>query len=112
MDKWASASPGALIVGGAHVSIGVARSIGRRGIPVWLMANHPIPKFSRYVKRAFDWPGTEHPDAVRSIIDVALRHGLNKWVLIATGDQDMQLIAQNRATLSEHFRVATADWDV
>jgi predicted ATP-grasp superfamily ATP-dependent carboligase len=112
MDKWASASPGALIVGGAHVSIGVARSLGRKGIPVWLMANHPIPKFSRYVKRAFDWPGAEHPDALRSIIDLAVRYRLDGWVLIATGDQDMQLIAQNRAALSEHFRVATPDWDV
>jgi len=112
MNKWASASPGALIVGGAHVSIGVARSIGRKGIPVWLMANHPIPKLSRYVKRAFDWPGAEHPDAVRSIIDVAESNGLNGWVLIATGDQDMRLIAQSRAALSAHFRVATPDWDV
>ncbi len=26
--------PGALIVGGAHVSLALARSLGRRGIPV------------------------------------------------------------------------------
>jgi predicted ATP-grasp superfamily ATP-dependent carboligase len=47
------AAPGALVVGGAHVSIGVARSLGRRGVPVWLLANHPLPKFSRYVRRSF-----------------------------------------------------------
>jgi predicted ATP-grasp superfamily ATP-dependent carboligase len=46
-------APVALIVGGAHVSIAVARSLGRRGIPVWLLANHPIPSYSRYVKRSF-----------------------------------------------------------
>ena len=32
-------------------------------------------------------------------------------MLIATGDQDMHLIAQNHALLSQHFRVATPDWD-
>jgi predicted ATP-grasp superfamily ATP-dependent carboligase len=107
----ASALPGALIVGGAHVSIAVARSLGRQGVPVWLMANHPIPKFSRYVQRSFPWPGSDHLDGVSSIIDVATRHGLKDWVLIATGDQDMQMVAKNHAQLSAHFRVATPDWD-
>ena len=40
----AQAPPGALVVGGAHVSIAVARSLGRRGIPVWLLASHPLPR--------------------------------------------------------------------
>ncbi len=103
--------PGALIVGGAHVSIAVARSLGRQGIPVWLLANHPIPTYSRYVKRSFPWPGADHPDGLTSIIDLAKRHSLHGWVLIAAGDQDMRMIAQNHALLSQYFRVATPDWD-
>ena len=103
--------PGALIVGGAHVSIGVARSLGRRGVPVWLMANHPLPKFCRYVRRRFDWPGADHAEAISSIVDVATKHGLDGWVLIATGDQDVRLIAQNHDLLSKHFRVATPRWE-
>jgi predicted ATP-grasp superfamily ATP-dependent carboligase len=31
-----------------------------------------------------------------SIINLARRHGLQGWVLIATGDQDMRLIARRR----------------
>ena len=105
------ALPGALIVGGAHVSIGVARSLGRQGIPVWLLANHPLPKFSRYIQRRFDWPGADHAEGVASILDVATQNNLNGWVLIAAGDEDMRMIAQNHALLSQHFRVATPDWD-
>src|SRR5450759_2946559 len=86
-------TPGALIVGGAHVSIGLARSLGRHGIPVWLLANHPIPTFSRYVQRSFAWPGADHADGVATIIELATRHGLNGWVLFATSDQDMRMIA-------------------
>jgi predicted ATP-grasp superfamily ATP-dependent carboligase len=104
-------APGALIVGGAHVSIAVARSLGRRGIPVWLLSNHPIPTYSRYVKRSFPWPGADHADGLSSIIDLAKKHGLQGWVLIATGDQDMRMIAKNHALLSQYFRVATPDWD-
>ena len=103
--------PGALIIGGAHVSVAVARSLGRHGIPVWLMANHPIPTYSRYVRRSFPWPGADHPDGISSILDLAKQHGLHGWVLIATGDEDMRIIAQNRARFAEHFRVATPDWD-
>jgi D-aspartate ligase len=103
--------PGALIVGGAHVSIAIARSLGRQGIPVWLLANHPIPTYSRYVKRSFPWPGADHADGLSSIINLATQHGLQGWVLIATGDQDMRLIARKHALLSQYFRVATPDWD-
>jgi D-aspartate ligase len=104
-------APGALIVGGAHVSTAIARSLGRHRIPVWLMANHPLPTYSRYVKRSFPWPGADHADGLTSIIDLAEQHGLHGWVLIAGGDQDMRMIAQNHALLSRHFRVATPDWD-
>lgn len=102
--------PGALVVGGAHVSLAIARSLGRRGIPVWLMANHPLPRYSRYVQRSFDWPGAESEAGVSSILDVAGRHGLDGWVLIASGDQDMAMIARNHAALSTRLRVATPDW--
>src|ERR1700733_9132600 len=109
--RHSNGTPGALIVGGAHVSIGVARSLGRRGIPVWLLADHPIARFSRYVKRSFAWPGAGHQDGVTSIIDIANRHGLNGWVLVATGDEDMRMIAQSHALLAPHFRLLTASWD-
>jgi D-aspartate ligase len=102
--------PGALIIGGAHVSIAVARSLGRHGVRVWLLANHPIATYSRFVERSFPWPGADAPDGVSSIIDLAVKHHLDGWVLIATGDQDMRLIAENHALLSKHFRVATPDW--
>ncbi|MGH6683516.1 MAG: ATP-grasp domain-containing protein, partial [Pseudolabrys sp.] len=104
-------APGALIVGGAHVSIAIARSLGRQGIPVWLLSNHPIPTYSRYVKRSIPWSGADQADGVSSIIDLAKQHGLQGWVLIATGDQDMRMISKNHALFSEYFRVATPDWD-
>ncbi len=106
-----TAPPGALVVGGAHVSLGIARSLGRRGIPVWLLADHPLPRWSRYVRRCFDWPGADHPRALDMILDIAARHELAGWVLIATGDEDMRLIARHRAELSRRLFVATPDWE-
>ena len=104
-------TPGAIVVGGAHVSIAVARSLGRHGIPVWLLANHPLPTFSRYVTRSFAWPGAGHKDGLGAILDVVTRHSLQGWVLIPTGDQDLRLIAENRAQLAAQLRVAAPDWE-
>jgi D-aspartate ligase len=110
MSRATGPLPGALIIGGAHVSLAIARSLGRHGVPVWLMANHPLPRYSRYVARSFAWPGADDRAGVSSIIDVVTRHGLRDWVLIATGDQDMAMVAQNHAALSAHLKVATPDW--
>jgi len=50
----------------------------------------------------------EHPDGLHRY----RRRGparLERWVLFATGDEDMRLIAQNHALLASHFRVATTN---
>jgi D-aspartate ligase len=75
------------------------------------LANHPLPAYSRYIKRSFRWPGADHANGLSSIINLAKKYGLHGWVLIAAGDQDMRLIAENHTLLSQHFRVATPDWN-
>jgi len=59
--------------------------------------------YSRYVERSFDWPGADHPDW--RVVDSSMSppNILKDWVLIATGDQDMQMIAKNHALLSAAF---------
>ena len=97
---------GALIVGGAHGSLALARSLGRRGIPVaFLTDDHPIAKYSRYVQRSFTWGGTEDPDAIELLKTLARQHQLEGWVLIAGGDGELRLLAQHHAELSALFRM-------
>lgn len=110
MSRAENPLPGALIIGGAHVSLAIARSLGRRGIPVCLMATHPLPRYSRYITRSFRFTGADDGDAIASIIDVVSEHRLHGWVLIATGDEDLALVARNHATLAAHVRVAAPDW--
>ena len=66
--------PGALVLGGTHGSLAVARSLGRRGIPVWYITHdHPIAKYSRYVTRSLSWPGPGDAGATRFLLDLADR---------------------------------------
>src|SRR5262249_488928 len=105
--------PGALVLGGAHGSLAVARSLGRRGIPVWLVTDdHPIAPFSRYLQRSFCGDGAQNEGAVAYLLDLAEKRGLNGWVLFGGGDAEVRLIARHRVELSTAFRVTTPPWSV
>jgi predicted ATP-grasp superfamily ATP-dependent carboligase len=104
---------GALILGGAHGSLAVARSLGRRGIPVWFVTHdHPIAKYSRYTTQSFDWPGPDESGAAEWLVDFAARHRLDRWVLYPGGDAEARLIAQWHAALAEVFTLVTPPWSV
>ncbi|MGI8524595.1 MAG: ATP-grasp domain-containing protein [Pseudolabrys sp.] len=105
-------SIGALILGGAHGSLAVARSLGRRGIPVCFVASEPlITRFSRYVRANWSWRGVSDPQALEWLLDLAHRHCLKGWVLFPGGDSEAEFISQNHAPLSALFRVTTLPWE-
>lgn len=104
---------GVLILGGAHGALAVARSLGRKGVPVALVTDdHPLPKLSRYVGRNFDWPGPQSPDAVSWLQSLARTHGLQDWLLVPCADAEVQLIAEHRDALRRSFRIVSLDWSV
>jgi D-aspartate ligase len=104
---------GAVILGGAHGSLAVARSLGRRGIPVWFVTHdHPIAKYSRYVARSFEWAGPNHDGAIDWLLDLAASNQIDRWVLIAAADAEVRLVARNHAALAQAYRVVTPPWSV
>lgn len=60
-SAWPAGRPGgALVIGGDYRGLGVVRSLGRRGIPVWVLTDeHKIAATSRYAQRSFAWPATD-----------------------------------------------------
>ena len=106
-------SVGALIIGGDHGSLGVARSLGRRGIPVWFLTDDKIiAKFSRYTERTVYWDGPEELGAIEYLDGLAVAHGLTGWVLYPAGDREVKLVAQNHAALSRNFKLITPPWEI
>lgn len=109
-----AARPSALILGGAHGALVIARSLARRGIGVDIVANHALPLFSRHIRRRFSWdesgtgPG---PDALPRLLALARREGLAGAVLFAGGDTEARLIADNHTALAAVFRLTTPPWD-
>ncbi|MGK3946679.1 hypothetical protein ABK046_51000, partial [Streptomyces caeruleatus] len=55
---------GVVLLGGVHGALAAARTLGRKGIPViYVSDDHPLPRFSRYVRESFSWSGAQAPGA-------------------------------------------------
>src|SRR5271168_4657550 len=104
---------GAVVIGGEHPGLGIARSLGRRGIPVFVIDDqHSISQFSKYVTRVVRVKGLrDEQKTVDSVIEVGERYGLKDWVLFPTRDETVAAFSRHRDKLAKFFRVTTAPWD-
>lgn len=106
--------PGAIVLGGAHGSLAVVRSLGRHGIRVCVVTHdNPIAKSSRYTTHALSWPGPSHPDALAFLLNQDGSDGrldLRDWMIFTGGDAEAEFVARHHAELSAVFRVTGPDW--
>ncbi len=104
---------GALVVGGCFQGLGIVRSLGRRGIPVYVIDDEPsISRFSRYTTR-YERVATlrDEQKVVETVLEFGKRHDLKDWVLYPTLDETVAAFSRYRSQLSGFFRVPTPDWE-
>jgi D-aspartate ligase len=107
------ASPGAIVIGGDYRGLGVVRSLGRQGIPVWVLTDeHYLAARSRYCRRSFAFPNSGYADQERFLIELGTKHGLKDWALIPTGDETAALISSRHESLSKIFTLTTPSPEV
>lgn len=104
---------GAIVIGGDHPGLGIARSLGRRGIPVCILDDqHSASHFSRYATRVVRVKNLlDERSTVEAVIEVGRRYGYTGWVLFPTRDETVAAFARNRDRLAKYFRVTTPPWD-
>jgi len=104
---------GAVVVGGYHPGLAIARSLGRRGIPVVVIDDqYSISNFSMYVTRVERVPDLRDKQAaVDSVLEVGQRLGLKDWVLFPTRDENVAAFSIHRDRIAEFFRVTTPPWE-
>jgi D-aspartate ligase len=98
---------GALVLGANYRGLGVVRSLGRHGVPVWLCRSdeHRVACTSRYAQHSLAWPGGDEVRQIEYLLDLG-RSGLSGWALFPTCDETAALVARHRAALEERFLVA------
>jgi len=103
---------GAVVVGGDFQGLGIARSLGRRGIPVCVIDDElSISGFSRYVAHAVRVAELKDEQVtVDTLLALGRRLGLRGWVLYPTREETVAAVSRHRGALLEAFRVPTPDW--
>jgi D-aspartate ligase len=104
---------GALVIGGDHPGLAIARSLGSLGIPVYIMEDqHSIASYSRFVKRVIrSGDIRDQEKTVAAALEAAYRFDLKGWVLFPTRDETVAAFSRYRDLLSRVFRVTTPSWD-
>jgi D-aspartate ligase len=107
-------TPGAIVIGGDYQGLGIARSLGRRGIDVFVLDDErSISRHSRYVSGAARVGDLRNDDTtLAALLELARRGDFEGWVLYPTREETVAALSRHRAQLLRHFRVPTPDWSV
>ena len=105
---------GAIVMGADYRGLGIVRSLGHRGIPVWVLHEdgHLLATTSRYAQRSLPWVPGNDAERVDFLLDLAQKNGLEGWVLIPTGDEGAALVARHHSELAKRFRLTTPPWHI
>jgi D-aspartate ligase len=107
-------TPGAVLLGSDFKALGVARSLGRRGIPSVVIDNTPRSAwFSRYVVRRCRWQGQMEGEAFLSfLLQLGKEAHLERWVLFPVQDEVVEFVARNTGELAKIYQLVTQPWEV
>jgi hypothetical protein len=105
---------GALVLGADYRALGVVRSLGRRGVNVWVLREpeEPLAASSRYAKRALRWPEGGEEERLRFLENLADAAGHWRWALVPTSDEAAAFTARHFDRLGARFTHTTPDWEV
>jgi D-aspartate ligase len=107
-----SQTVGALVVGGDHPGLAIARSLGRRGIPVYIVDDqYCVSSFSKYATKVIRVETIlDERKTVDAVLEIGRRYNLRNWILLPTRDENVAAFSRYRSELAAFFRVTTGEW--
>lgn len=105
---------GALVMDADYRGLGIVRSLGRRGIPVWVLQHRDqlLATLSRYNRRTLTWPSQNDSEMADFLMRLAEREGIRDWLLFPTGDSAAAMVARHHGLLNQYFQLTTPQWEV
>lgn len=108
-----AASDGAVVIGGDYRGLGLARSLGRRGVPVWVLweQEERLATASRYARRSVAI-GRRGEPLHEELLRLAREERLAGWALFPTSDHTVAAVAHAYDELGKVFKLTTPAWEV
>ncbi|HEX7103746.1 MAG TPA: ATP-grasp domain-containing protein [Nitrolancea sp.] len=105
-------STGAIVIGGDYRGLGIVRSLGRHGIPVWVLYDeHQLAARSRYAKERAVWPDGGDEIHTRYLQYLCATYHLDGWAIFPTADETAAYVARQHEQLAKNFTLTTAPWE-
>ena len=104
-----SERPSVIVLGGSANALSIARSLGRDGIPVYVLNDRTSAiRYSRYVRWIAMPRDSTRDDWLRYLLGPA-SDALRGSVLLAASDTGLELIARHRSELLERYLLDDSD---
>jgi D-aspartate ligase len=102
------------VVGGDYQGLGIARSLGRHGIPVVVLDDEmSVARVSRHVTRFVRTPDLRDEEAaLDALTTLGASLPAGAWVLYPTREETVVLVSRHRELLSRWYVVATPPFEV
>jgi D-aspartate ligase len=106
-------SPGAVVMGGDYRGLALVRSLGRKGIPVWVInqIDQRLAGASCYVRRTFVHSDWNDESGIDFLLNLARQNNLQGCLLFPTADESVRLVSMNVERLSTCYQVTVPDWE-
>ena len=101
-------SLGVIVVGDHVQALGIIRSLGRYGIPVYLLhdKNICIGRFSRHTKRYIKIPdASNETEFMDFMIKLPKKEQVRDWILMPTNDAWVHVLSKHKKKLEEYYKV-------
>lgn len=99
---------GALVLAADYRGLGVVRSLGRKGVRVWVLTRRDerLAGASRFAERSLSRPAGDLADFLLGL------DGVDGWALFPTSDEDAAAVGRAHERLAKRFVVTSPPWDV
>lgn len=101
---------GAIIIEGHVQGLANTRSLGSKGIPVYVIdSGNCVARYSKYCKKFFKCPEYNSDELAGFLIDLAKSENIKDWVLIPSNDHAVFTIAKHKVNLVKYYKIITED---
>ncbi|WP_321332896.1 hypothetical protein [uncultured Bacteroides sp.] len=104
---------GAIIIEGHVQGLSNVRSLGERGIPIYVIdVNHCLAQHSKYCRKFFRCPAFSSPQFIDFILKIGENEQLDGWVLIPSNDHIVENLSHNKERLTPYFKTIVPSPDI
>jgi D-aspartate ligase len=104
---------GAIIIEGHIQGLSLARTLGERGIPVYVVdKGNCIARYSRYTSKFFKCPDYKDDSFADFLINLAKNENLSGWILLPSNDHAVITLSRNQQGLSKYYKMLVPEFNI